>query len=103
MNFYLITFIVGLFFLILCLVGIGLLMQKQSVNVKYPSQPNTCPDLWTITSDSINCSVGNTNIGNLSLRSSVSLSEMGSTTCDKKKWARTNGIEWDGISNYNGC
>ena len=102
MNFYLITFIVGLFLLILCLVGIGLLMQKQSINSRYPLQSNTCPDLWTLSSDSKNCNVGNTNVGNISV-SSISLSNMGYTTCDKKRWAKTNGIEWDGVSNYNGC
>jgi hypothetical protein len=102
MNFYLITFIVGFFLLIMCLVGVGLLMQSQTASIKYPLHPNTCPDLWTLSSDSKKCNVGNTNVGNISA-SSISLSDMGSTTCDKKRWAKTNGIKWDGVSNYTGC
>lgn len=108
MNFYLIALIVALVILIICLVGIGILMQYQNAGIKFPLHPNTCPDLWKLSDDGQSCTPPNpiTNVGTLNPPgSSIGINAMGgSTTCLKKKWAKTNGgINWDGVSNYNGC
>lgn len=105
MNFYLIALIVALVILIICLVGIGILMQYQNAGIKFPLHPNTCPDLWTLSNDGQSCTAPPIeNRGSITASQSVPISNMGATTCLKKKWAKTNGgINWDGVSNYNGC
>ena len=40
--------------------------------------------------------------GNLTYESSVDFPGY-SITCKRRKWANTYGVQWDGISNYNGC
>lgn len=80
----------------------------------YPPNMATCPDYW-IMDLSGNCKVPNvTNRGNID----ININKPGYNNkynsidfkipywvnpCDKKKWANMYGIEWEGISNYNGC
>ena len=99
----------------------------------YPPTKSTCPDYWTIDSDGkCNVPTTGRNIPSESLTvasgSSVSGAQtpgytststsktidfsksawssyggLGSELCGQKLWANTNGIMWDGVSNYNGC
>jgi hypothetical protein len=108
MNFYLISLIIAIGILIICLVGIGLLMQFQGSDVKFPLHPNTCPDLWTLSSDATECTSPDLTTNKGTLQNPASGNHkliLGAykTTCDKKKWAKGKGINWDGVSNYNGC
>jgi hypothetical protein len=82
----------------------------------YPPNIATCPDYWKLDLSG-NCLVPNEsgiNRGNINLN----INKPGYNTtnksidfkipywvnpCDKKKWANMYGIEWEGISNYNGC
>jgi hypothetical protein len=95
-----------LIFLIICLIGIGILMQYQNAGKKFPYHPTVCPDLWK--DDSINgvtstCTSSGNNKGTLTGNSpSIALASY-PTICEKKNWSKTNGVRWDGVSNYTGC
>ena len=119
MNFYLLSLSIAIVILIICLVGIGILMQFQSSGVKFPLHPNNCPDLWTFSSNgnsSYKCISpdSTTNVGTLpnaplpggfaNINNKYELSlDYKKTTCEKKTYAKPNGINWDGVSNYNAC
>jgi hypothetical protein len=99
-TFYKLAVLFTLIFLIICLIGIGILMQYQNAGKKFPRYPTVCPDLWTNSVDGKTCSTSDKNKGTGS--PSLTLSEV-STICEKKNWAKTNGVRWDGVSNYTGC
>ena len=120
-SFYTIVVLIAIVLLILCLIAVGVMLQKQDDNTPFPSQSNQCPDGWGV-SDSGYCIVPSTNINNgktgtttarLMTPSTLWTAEAGSSTnfkandsatiCDKRKWAIDNDIIWDGISNYNQC
>ena len=101
-RFYKIALIVAILFLIVCLIGIGILMQYQNAGMKFPIHPNACPDFWNST-DGTTCTPDSkgTNKGTFT-NPSISLTSY-STICDKYKWAKQYKVNWDGVSNYNGC
>ena len=102
--FYKIALLFALIFLIICLIFIGILMQYQNVGKKFPLHPTVCPDRWTTPDNGVTCKVdiNGYNKGKGSGVSSLTTSTI-PNICDKKKWATTNGVRWDGVSNYNGC
>ena len=100
-KFYNIALFIALVILIVCLIGIGILMQYQNAGMKFPVHPNICPDLWNINSDNTICTphdqrvnVGPSNLTSYTLTNNI---------CTNHQWAKKNGINWDGVSNYNGC
>lgn len=102
-RFYKIAVIFALVFLIICLIGIGILMQYQKKGKKFPRYPTVCPDTWTNSSDGLTC---NLNINGQNKGKGTTSSLVLSTVpnvCDKKKWTTTTGVNWDGVSNYTGC
>ena len=100
-KFYSIALIIALVILILCLIGIGILMQYQNAGMKFPVHPNICPDLLNVNNDNTTCSPHNNlvNVGKLTDKTY----ELKSNICLNQKWAKENNINWDGVSNYNGC
>jgi len=108
-KFYKIGLIVAVVFLIICLIGMGILLQFQNAGTKFPIHPNTCPDLWTLTNDKERCSVPKTQINMGSIKpwvadASYSFSQLGGNNiCGQYKWATENNINCDGVSNYNSC
>jgi hypothetical protein len=65
MSFYTIVIIIAVCVLILCLVAVGLLMQRYNANVKFPPTQNPCPDGWM--ENGGNCVInGNVNTGFIS-------------------------------------
>lgn len=115
MNFFSIASIIALVILIICLIGIGILMQYQNAGMKFPLHPNKCPDLWTLSSDGTTCtSNGGKNTGSIDSNNPVGFGKSGTNytisplssskaTCDKYLLTRKNNVNWDGVSNYNGC
>jgi hypothetical protein len=104
MNFYSIASIIALVILIICLIGIGILMQYQNAGITFPLHPNKCPDLWTFDATQNKCvSNANKNVGKLPPSTPVDPLTSSKATCDKYIWTRQNGINWDGVSNFNGC
>lgn len=106
-RFYKIALIIAFVILIICLIGIGILMQYQNAGMKFPVHPNICPDLWKVTADNKGCQIPDlkTNVGNLSLNgvSDMSYNFTNNNICTNYKWAKQNDINWDGVSNYTGC
>jgi hypothetical protein len=111
---------VAVIFLILILTAVGVMMLYTSNNnMVYPPTSSTCPDYWTYnaagkcvskgTNDSTVADSNNGpvsgNSGNWTLDPADSyFTKNGiSKTCGQKRWAVTNGVVWDGVSNYNKC
>jgi hypothetical protein len=77
-------------------------MQFQNAGTKFPLHPNVCPDRWSIDSTdskNIKCKPNPPNPNNYS---DLPLTDV-PNICDKYKWAKKNNVNWDGVSNYNGC
>lgn len=122
-RFYNIVVIVAIVILILCLIAVGIMLQNKNEETIFPEKVSPCPDGWAVTSDG-GCTVPAAGHKNLPDESSTfnydtkiwndtngsvdSTYTNGSTIylaetsrCNKKKWAKDNGIIWDGASNYN--
>lgn len=126
-RFYNIVVIVAIVILILCLIAVGIMLQNKKEETIFPEKVSPCPDGWAVTSDG-GCTVPaaghknvparfnydtqiwkdsadaasalNGNAGNTFTNgSTIFLAE--TSRCNKKKWAKDNGIIWDGASNYN--
>lgn len=98
-KFYKIGIIIAVVLLIIGLIIMGILLRFQNAGTKFPLHPNACPDLWSRSDDGTMCipnAPNPNNYGNLIIRSLPNI-------CDKYKWTIINGVNWDGVSNYNGC
>jgi hypothetical protein len=96
------------------MVGITLQSQQGKKPV-FPKLQSVCPDRWTSSGDE--CSLHASNVGEgvttaakgehkenvWESDGSKFKAKVGATICDKRKWAISNGIQWDGVSNYNQC
>jgi len=121
-KFYTVTIIVAFVILVIALIGLGILLQNQDAATEFPPKQNQCPDHWTVSGEYCKWETDNFNLGDLSTNDttgkiySISGDYVEHSTdqngikfksnvlrCDKKKWANSNGIIWDGISNYNQC
>jgi hypothetical protein len=122
-KFYTVTIIVAFVILVIALIGLGILLQNQDAATEFPPKQNQCPDHWTVSGDYCKWGTNNFNFGSLDISAglygkiySISGDYVEPSTgldgikfrsnvlrCDKKKWANSNGIIWDGISNYNQC
>ena len=126
-NFYMTVIIVAIIALIIVLTYVGIVMSYGEGTEVYPPQSTTCPDYWVIDEDK-KCKIpddGDKNTGSLyesgllsdSARQTIGLDEATSTIdfahddwkasgqpiCAKHNWAKTHGVVWDGVSNYNDC
>ena len=123
-KFYIIVLSVATVFLILILTFMGILLRSQDKNIAFPPTANICPDYWTLT-DSSFCVIGNVNRGDIpdSGFSTTDTTQTPYTTfstqfdptntawnsngmsaiCNKRQWANSHNIVWDGVSNYNSC
>jgi hypothetical protein len=122
-SFNFIVVSIALVILILTLAYLAVNMSTTNANVKFPPTYNNCPDGWTMNSQNLCVAPSSGNIGSPPISpstkfvtsdadKSLSIAPLdtawtGSTglsaICAKKKWANTNNISWDGISNYNSC
>ena len=111
-RFYKIALIIAVVFLILCLIGMGIILQYQNAGMKFPIHSNACPDLWDLSGNRCHVpkesvSDPSRNMGNITWSPDLSYSyaQMGGkdNICGQYKWATTHGINWDGVSNYNSC
>lgn len=126
-NFYMTVMIVAIIALIIVLTYIGMIMAYGEKTEVYPPQSTTCPDYWEI-DDNKKCKIpkeGGKNTGllyetgilNDNVKQTIGFDEVnsvidfshddwkasGQPICAKQTWAKTNGIVWDGVSNYNDC
>ena len=108
---------IAVIFLILILTAVGVIMLYTNNNsLVYPPTSSTCPDYWSYSNSK--CTSNGTNLGTVSATGPVTASGTDfsfsptddyftkngvSKTCGQKRWAVTNGVVWDGVSNYNKC
>jgi hypothetical protein len=111
-SFYLAVLGIAVVLLILILTGVGIMMTGSSNAEVWPPSKNTCPDYWQVdTADASLCLVSASNAGTLDgnitsmdFNNPAFASNYQTTqVCALRMWALANGIEWDGVTNYNGC
>ena len=131
-NFHKIVIGIAIIVLIIILITVGMLINKDNKSVVFPPHADRCPDYWTenkvetnsktiTTCDPhpINSGESNEYTSPLNFDDSESNEYFNkyregdmtgepiytglSDICTKKKWANENKIVWDGISNYNSC
>ena len=100
-SFYTIVVGIAVVFLLLCLIVVGIALQKESEDEEYPKLQAKCPDGWEVDGDG--CVLNSLNQGALTVTGTYTDVSFGTTICDKHKWASDNGVIWDGVSNYNKC
>jgi hypothetical protein len=122
--FYVIVLSVAVVLLIIILTFIGIKMANNKTTEgtnSFPPQYATCPDYWQVNSDGT-CAIpasGGRNYGSInpnnpspvgydSSKKSINFNASGwaatgTSICNQKAWANSNGVTWDGVSNYNGC
>lgn len=127
-QFYVIVITIAIVLLILALTYIGVfLIGDDTTKVTFPPHSNQCPDYWEVNGDG-SCEIQKNGI-NLGTKSDDSertyadKDEFGSvddsypqpdvtntsipfenrTICEKKRWANTFDVVWDGVTNYNKC
>ena len=103
--FYKYALLIAVVFLILCLIGIGILMQFQNAGTKFPLHPNVCPDRWETPDNGVSCTkpASGLNVGDVGNAITGIRLSLYPNICDKYKWAKDNTVNWDGVSNYNKC
>jgi len=127
--FYIVVSVIAIVVLILSLVFIGFMVKNGNQTQTFPPNSSQCPDLWI--PDGSFCKFNGLNNGSIPFASGTNkltpivtdthLNNDGSATkinpydesiwgtsglassCAQQKWARTNGIEWSGISQLNTC
>lgn len=106
--------------------------KKTTSSDPFPPSKSTCPDYWTASQDLSYCMIpgktsrnigtifdSKTGVTNLTVTSTpgynqgsgsdrinfndTDWSKSGTSTCNQKTWAKTYGVFWDGVTNYNGC
>jgi hypothetical protein len=129
--FYIIVLGVAVVILIIILAIIGIGMRNNKGSGEWPPVEATCPDYWTLDASG-NCMIpknGSRNVGSIysdttgdtlspsftattkgyssstqtTMTPSINFNDPYYITCNKQKWAKTNGIYWDGYSNYSNC
>ena len=97
MSFQKTVLIIGAIVLSVMLFFIGLAMQGLKKAQQYPPEVSACPDYWSKNSSDI-CSPNSGLDFNTSLVDGCN--EYDETTgTDKKIWAESCGVKWDGITN----
>jgi len=120
---------VGLLIIILAVVGV--VLTSNAKNMTFPPTALPCPNYWQMNSEGkcvipVAPPVSTGNIQAVNIGSTTPMSQSttpgldtatntinfahngwgtstSSATCAKRKWAKEQGIFWDGVSNYNGC
>ena len=121
MNFYKTTFTIMIVVLIICLAIVGTTIAYSNDNVKYPPITSECPDYYKklksgecasqVTDINRKDSYKNLSCTNVDFQNKTNFKNrdnggMGpaSALCEKKKWAKGCGVNWDGITtNDNIC
>lgn len=122
-QFYVIVITIAIVLLILALTYIGVfLIGDDTTQVTFPPHSNQCPDYWEVNGDGsceiptngINLGTATSDIKAFNDHKTFPTDKTGDTKptsidfttgsiCDKKQWANTFKIEWDGVTNYNKC
>ena len=121
-SFYSMVLVIAFILLLLALIAIGIMLQKQGDKVAFPSQKSPCPDGWGIKDDG-HCEAPSTNshpnYPTIATGSNFTTTmeedwtnksgtsdwkpNDSSTICDLRDWTIAHSVQWDGVSNYNSC
>ena len=121
-SFYSMVLVIAFILLLLALIAIGIMLQKQGDKVAFPSQKSPCPDGWGIKDDG-HCEAPGSSHPNYptiaagsdlttTMSSDWTIKAAGSTDwkpkdsstiCDLRDWTIAHSVQWDGVSNYNSC
>ena len=123
--YYTVVLIIATIILIIALVAVGISLTMGSNKKPFPEYQYVCPDYWDASGSLCFPSKFNVNIPTPDKftgavpsigHTGVKLSEdkkkivsidtndnVWSGVCDKSSWSKTNGLFWDGVSNYNQC
>jgi hypothetical protein len=126
-SFYFLVLSIATVILILLLIILGVLMSYSKNKITHPPSYSNCPDYWTTDTDNKSCTVP---VNNSSDKRNFNIPSTGYDTitntpgyttgkidftnpdwntrsktreCAIKDWSNKYGVEWDGISNFNGC
>jgi hypothetical protein len=120
--YYIIVSAVATIILVLILTYVGILMTSTQKKATYPPSYNLCPDYWQ-SNGSGTCNIPTTGMnapsstdwvgdvyGYTDGDTAINFSDpgwsggsTGEQRCGWQKWANANEIQWDGVTNYNGC
>lgn len=108
MGFYKSLLIGTIVSLIIVLAIMGVILGNSAANQVFPPEFSMCPDYYTIDSQNV-CKINsniysNVNADCMNKNFNDSKYNTGGTgplsgLCEKKKWANTCGVSWDGITN----
>ena len=121
-SFYSMVLVIAFILLLLALIAIGIMLQKQGDKVAFPSQKSPCPDGWGVKEDG-HCQAPGSSHPNYptivagsnltaTMEEDWTIKEAGSTDwkpkdsstiCDLRDWTIAHSVQWDGVSNYNSC
>lgn len=125
-TFYIIVLSIAAALLILTLTYVGITMNnKATMKSNFPPVQGSCPDYWTVTTDTSNnilCTPNGRNLptsngsndytasGNTPgyKNGSMNVSDLGwaargSALCGQSYWANKYNVVWDGVSNTSAC
>jgi hypothetical protein len=126
-SFYFLVLSIATVILILILIILGVLMSYSKNKTINPPSYSKCPDYWETDTDNVSCTIpSDTNATNFNKPNDVAYKTTTNTPgysssgkinftdsawntrsktreCAIKDWSNKYGVEWDGISNFNGC
>jgi len=109
MDFYTITTISAILLLIISLTTIGVVISNSISSEEFPKFHNPCPDYWTYSSspelgDFCNSNGINSPVGVPTAFRINNTKELNNTRLQNNcNYAKSNLLQWDGVSNYNKC
>lgn len=107
--FYIAVLTIATAILILILTSVGVLLRKSNTEVPWPPTAGRCPDFWTeVSGEESKNKCYHTGVNKGTLANDVAIKATptdfsSKTTCENRTWAKANGVDWDGVSNYNKC
>jgi len=91
--------------LIVCLLSMGYMMYKKQTTGKWPPNIGECPDYWVDLSGNGSQCVNTKNLGTCPNNTTMDFTvapyngaDGSNELCEKKRWAQTCGLTWDGIT-----
>ena len=106
-NFQMGTLIIASIILIITLSFVAISFSNIKTDSKYPPVVSDCPDYWISQSDTNGniCVNNHENLGNPDCSKTVDFSQvqwLGEVgACNKKTWAKSCNLTWDGVTNSN--
>ena len=108
MSFQRIILIIAVVLLVITLIMFAIALNNKKEDDKFPPVQSQCPDYWDAEreKDGDTICINSQRLGNSNCQTEMDFMKppfVGSHgACNKKRWAKTCGITWDGITNSTG-